>query len=180
MKKRIVGFDISAKRIAWAICDSVAFYGSGVTKRQKNAFGGFLKEAYGEYMALRLGQSIDAHCIEINLHPKVTHKGHVSPKMIRAYMRSRWIEGAFLHMVCSQEPSEITRKKGGFYEVERGYHMYSLAASWTQKAKESRRYRMLSVYASSNLAGITQDEVDALAIAHDCSIALAMAERGVS
>lgn len=179
MKRRVLGLDVSANRIAWGICDSVDFYGSCLVPRRGRGFDDFVCEAHDRISNATIACKSTAACIEINLHPKVVHKGHVSPKMIRAYMRSRWVEGAILAKLGLDEPTEMKRMKGNYIEVEAGRAIYSLAATWQPKAKEMRRHRMLALYAHNGLGDLSEDEIDALAIAHDCAVALNLAGRGV-
>lgn len=94
-------------------------------------------------------------------------------------MRSRWVEGAVLGRLNLDEPTEITRKRGGFGEAEVGRAIYSLAASGSKDAKQNRRRRMLSLYVAHKLDDLSEDEIDALAIAHDCAVILNLEERGV-
>ena len=113
-----------------------------------------------------------ACCLEINLHPHLTHKGHPSSTMVRSYMRSRWIEGAIIAECFHEEPQIIERKTGGFHAVPEG-EVYALqASSRGGKAVKERRRRDMSLIYAIRKVKISQDEVDALAIAHECVVAL--------
>lgn len=179
MKIRVLGLDISAKRIAWGICDSVEFFGSCLVKRRGRGFDDFVTEAWSRISNASIACKATTACLEINLHPNVIHKGYVSPKKIKAYMRSRWVEGALLAKLGVDEPAEIRRGKGGLFALESGRAMYSLAATWSQNAKLKRRQKMYTLYGGAGLGVLSEDEFDSLAIAHDCAVALNLARRGI-
>ncbi len=73
------------------------------------------------------------------------------------------------------EPYEITRAPGGGYRAETGWTSYSMAASGAKGAKEKRRKRVELIYSCNLTHRLSEDEIDALAIAHDCAVALAYA-----
>lgn len=180
MGTTVMGLDMSANRVAYAVCDSTVFYGSCLVSREDLTFPSFVRAAYklASHATFALRASIA--CLEINLHPKLIHKGHVAANMVRAYMRSRWVEGAILAKLGFDEPSEITRAPGGFFKLELGRMCYALPATGGEDAKAARRARMTQLYAAGISPGqLSEDEYDALAIAHDCSIAIGLAERGV-
>ncbi len=177
--RKVIGFDISANRIAFAICDSVKMFDSIVIPRRGRDLAAFVNEAATLIRKAMERESVLIGCLEINLHPRITHKGHVSANMIRAYMRSRWVEGAVLGVIGFDEPFEMERKRK-VISTELGWTMYSLPATGGKDAKDARRDRMKILYGFSGLhVRFTEDEVDALAIAHDCAVALNLAERGV-
>ncbi len=170
---KILGLDISANRIAWASADGSSWWRADLLRRGRTSFSVFIEEA-----AKRINQILvsphapDAVCLEINLHPNVTHKGHPSATKVRAYMRSRWVEGAIIQECLHEEPQIIERRPGGYYNVPKGTVFALQASGRAGKAeKEDRRRRMVAIY---GLAGqkVSQDEVDALAISHDCVVAL--------
>lgn len=176
-RHRVVGLDISANRIAWAVTDSVHLSSWGMRKRSsRRSLQEFVMSSTDAIRAVMGDSKTETVCIEINLHPKVIHKGHVSPKMIRAYMRSRWVEGALLFGLELGEPEELVRGKGGYILLPNARKCYSLAATWSQNAKEKRWRRMSSIYRDAKRLG--EDEIDALAIAHDCAVALALGLKG--
>lgn len=171
---KILGLDISANRIAWASSDGSGHCLTDLLRRGPSSFSVFIEEAAKRINEVLVGEHApDGVCLEINLHPNVTHKGHPSATKVRAYMRSRWIEGAIIQECLHEEPQIIERVKGGYYQVPKDTTVFALQASGKvgAKEKEDRRRRMLAIY---GLAGepITQDEIDALAIAHDCVVAL--------
>jgi hypothetical protein len=179
MKRRVIGLDVSANRIAFAICDSVKMFDSIVIPRRGRDLAAFVNEAAAIIRKAMEREHVLVGCLEINLHPRITHKGHVSPKMIRAYMRSRWVEGAVLGVIGFDEPFEMERKHK-MIATELGWTMYSLPATGGKDAKRARRERMMMLYGGFLFPGVfSEDEIDALAIAHDCAVALNLAERGV-
>ena len=170
---KILGLDISANRIAWALADGGGHCSTELLRRNLRSFGFFIEQAAQRINEILVGpEAPDGVCLEINLHPNVTHKGHPSATKVRAYMRSRWVEGAIIQECLHEEPQIIERVRGGYYRVPKGT-VFALQASGKvgKKEKEDRRRRMLVIY---GLAGepITQDEIDALAVAHECSCAL--------
>jgi hypothetical protein len=178
--RKVLGFDVSANRVAWALCDSARFYGSGLVKKGRFAARDLVDTAVD--MIKNMTQPYESACLEINLHPKVMHKGRLSPKMVRAYMRSRWMEGALIDRLGYDEPSEIIRKgsiiAGGFVVVDPDAGMYSLQATGGKDAKAKRRSRMMMLYAAWEVSRLSEDEIDALAIAHDCAVAIRLRSLG--
>lgn len=173
MSMIVLGLDISANRIAWASADGSSWWRADLLRRGRSSFSVFTEEA-----AKRINKILvsphppDGVCLEINFHPNVTHKGHPSATKVRAYMRSRWIEGAIIQECLHEEPQIIERVRGGYYKVPKGT-VFALQASGKvgKHEKEDRRRRMLAIYGLEGQK-ITQDEIDALAIAHDCVVAL--------
>ena len=168
---RVLGLDVSANRVAWAVCNGNDMLGSERIERFDDCFG-FFVDAASDMLKLAIdGHKPDAACIEINLHPNIMHKGRPAANMIRAYMRSRWVEGALLGRLFEHEPLEITKMKGGWLAVPEG-NVFALQASGGAKAKEKRRTRMSAIYRIGPTAQVSEDEIDALAIAHEACIAL--------
>ena len=174
---RVLGFDVSANRIAWALCDGAGQCSTEIVKRHKLGLLEFIDSARSGLQFFLHGiQLPDAYCIEINLRPAIMNKGKQSPNMVKAYMRSRWVEGAFLMALRLAEPLMIQKIPGGFHKLPAGY-VFALQASGGKDAKGTRRRRMVIHY---NLLGrlnnpghpLSEDEIDALAVAHECAIAL--------
>jgi hypothetical protein len=89
-------------------------------------------------------------------------------------LRSRWVEGAILSRLFECEPLEIKKLKGGFHEIPAG-KVFALQASGGADAKAKRRSRMTLLYKLQ--ADVTEDEIDALAVGHECACALATGVR---
>ncbi len=177
----VLGLDVSANRVALAVSDGARFHDSSILlRKQFRDLPSFAREAAFEIGNRRQRLGIAAVCLEINLHPDVMYAGRQSPNKIAAYMRSRWVEGAIIAMCAEDEPGMIKRLKGGYWEIPTDRAWLALQASSGKNVKESRRRRMMQIYGFM-IGGITQDEVDALAIAHECAIAInlgrGMAER---
>ncbi len=178
-RPRVMGLDISANRVAFAVCDSVEFMGSRLMRRKNwPTLGAFAEDAASLIRGGRQMCGLPSVCMEINTRPKIMHKGKPSPNMVLSYMRSRWVEGAIIAMCAEDEPGMIKRLKGGYWEIPTDSTWFALQASSGKNEKENRRRRMSTIY-GFKLGKISQDEVDALAIAHECSIALNMG-RGMS
>lgn len=171
MRHKVLGLDVSANRIAWALCDSVKLFTYGHQTRPETDDGLIQLAAYRICAILRAHDDPPI-CLEINLHPKLVHKGRIAANMVRAYMRSRWVEGALLESMNVSLPIELARNKRGLIPVLVDEYVFALQATGGQDAKQTRRRRMTCLYGLSKLR-LTEDEVDALAIAHDCSCALA-------
>ncbi len=170
---KVLGLDISANRIAWASSDGSGHCLTDLLRRGRSSFSVFIEEAAKRINGILTGPAApDGVCLEINLHPNVTHNGHPSATKVRAYMRSRWIEGAIIQECLHEEPQIIERLPGGYYKVPKGT-VFALQASGRAgtKEKEDRRRRMVAIY---GLAGqtVSVDEIDALATAHEAVIAL--------
>lgn len=167
---RVLGLDVSANRVAWAICDGAGTCSTDRIMRHKDSFAVFIESSATEINDIMADNDLYVACLEINLHPKLTHKGHPSATMVNAYMRSRWIEGGIIYECFHEEPQMIERIRGGFHKIPPG-QIFSMQASGRvgTKEKEDRRRRM-----SAHYGGITasEDEIDALAIAHECVVAL--------
>lgn len=168
---RVLGLDVSANRVAWAVCTGTKLMGCDVIARYDNSFRLFADAAVEMLGRVIEGHGPDATCIEINLHPHIMHKGRPAANMVRAYMRSRWIEGALLGRLFEDEPAEIVRAKGGHHIVPEG-SVFAMQASGSEGAKEKRRTLVSLLYGLSR-GKLSEDEVDALAIAHECAVALA-------
>lgn len=169
---KILGLDISANRIAWAAADGSGSCSTNLLRRGRSSFTVFIEEAAKRINEILVAPELpEGVCLEINLHPNVTHKGHPSATKVRAYMRSRWVEGAIIQECLHEEPQIIERVRGGYYRVPKGT-VFALQASGKagSKEKEDRRRRMSAIYGLGQK--ITQDAVDALAIAHECAVAL--------
>jgi hypothetical protein len=172
----VVGLDVSADRIAMAVCDSVSCDSSWVAHRKGQEMTAWVKDVGDDLSASLSAYNRPATCLEINLHPRLMHKGHMSQQMVAAYMRSRWVEGMLLLWANLSEPAIIRRQRGGHFKVPGDHECYALQASSGKNAKEQRRQRMAHIYGVM-LYDMSQDEIDALAVAHDCSIALGMHAR---
>jgi len=169
---RVLGFDVSANRIAWALADGGGVAKIGIVRRKAGlSLPDFVNFAARNIRTLILTSAeIDATCIEVNLRPAMMNKGRQSPNMVKAYMRSRWIEGALLMALKIDEPQLITKLKGGYHRLPEGRSL-GLQASAGANAKERRRERMMLLYKFITKK-ISEDEIDALAVAHECVIAL--------
>lgn len=168
----VLGFDVSANRIAWAFTNGNTCL-TGIVRRSGKSFDTFVSLAVTEIGGMwSLEDYIDAEiCLEINLHPRIIHKGYISPDKIRAYMRSRWIEGALIDRLCHEEPQTIERIHNA-WKVPKDAQVFSLQASGGKDAKEKRRRRMSLIYQDIAERKLSEDEIDALAIAHECYVAL--------
>lgn len=171
MRHKVLGLDVSANRIAWAICDSARLFTYGHQTRMETD-DGLIQIAATKIITARRNYDDPPICLEINLHPKLMHRGRIAAKMVRAYMRSRWVEGALLESMNVSLPIELARNKGGLIPVLFDEYVFALPATGGADAKLTRRHRMTCLYGLRKLR-LTEDEVDALAIAHDCSAALA-------
>lgn len=168
---RVLGLDVSANRIAWALAGGAGECETGILRRGRNDFTEFVHGASGAITRFFAGMyDPDAYCLEVNLHPNIIHKGHIAPKMIKAYMRSRWVEGALLGSLLLTEPRMIQKMPGGFHKIPAG-DVFALQASGGKDAKLKRRQRMTLHYGLQSMK-ISEDEIDALAVAHECVIAL--------
>ena len=167
---RVCGFDISANRIAFALCDGAGKCSTAIVKRRDLGFLEFIDQARASFQFFLHGiECPDAFCLEINLRPAMMNKGQQSPNMVMAYMRSRWPEGALLMALRLEEPLVIKKLKGGFHKIPDG-NVFALQASGGKDAKLKRRQRMTLLYRLPR--GTTEDEVDALAVAHETCVAL--------
>ena len=171
----ILGLDISANRIAWATADGSGTCSTHLIRRAHVSFGCFIDFAAAQINRILMSdQPPDAVCLEINLHPNITHKGHPSAAKVRAYMRSRWVEGAIIQECLHEEPQIIDRVRGGYYRLPKGkIFFFALQASGKvgSKEKDDRRRRMGAIYGLA-VQEASQDEVDALAVAHEGVVAL--------
>jgi hypothetical protein len=172
----VIGLDVSANRIAFAICDTVNWRDAYISQKRGEARE-WIDDVSQIVLATLEEYERPPVCIEINLHPRILYQQHPSPAMVLAYMRSRWIEGMLLRACGLGEPIIIKRKKGGLHDVPRsGAGCYALQATGGKDAKAMRRLRMSTIYGFDR-AMLSEDEVDALAIAHDASVALGMDQR---
>jgi len=168
---RVLGLDVSANRIAWALADGGGAAKVGIAKPKVVRLPELVKLAATNIRTLiHTSAKIDAICIEVNLRPAMMNKGRQSTKMVKAYMRSRWVEGALFNALGLEEPKLITKIKGGYHRVPAG-DVFGLQASGGEDAKKRRRQRMTLLYKFTK-AKISEDEIDALAVAHECVIAL--------
>ena len=169
---RVLGLDVSANRIAWALCDGVGTCETDIFRRDVIDPMAFVERAARDIL-IRLQSAVglrpDACCLEINLRPDIMHKGRVSPQKIAAYMRSRWVEGALLFACGLTEPQMIMKIKGGFHKIPAG-NVFALQASGGKDAKQVRRDRMTLIYKLPK--DLSEDECDALAVSHECCVAL--------
>ena len=175
---RVCGLDVSANRIAWALCDGAGECDTDYIRRDTDTLGVFVEVGVDMIRDAMKEGGAEASCIEINLHPKIMHKGHPSANLIRAYLRSRWVEGAVLSRLFECEPLEIQKIKGGFHKIPAG-NVFALQASGGKDAKLRRRERMTLHY-NLQAAKISEDEIDALAVAHECAVALTTGIRGAA
>lgn len=174
----VIGLDASADRIAWAELADGFLQSSGQWDCRKGIPAVKIFTALGPQATV--GRTI--FCLEINLRPLMVNKGRISPQMVKNYMRSRWMEGRLLHVLGFPEPVQIERKRGGFL-VPSESKIYSLQAKSEgnrsgKEAKAERRRRMTQIYTIKHK--VSQDVIDALAIAHDATTALKMGFRGDS
>jgi hypothetical protein len=166
----VLGLDISANRVAWAWANEKEFR-AHLHTRGMMSWQSFVNAAAADIRAALQEYGHPPVCLEINLHPKIIYCGHPSPDMIRDYMRCRWVEGAIIRECCYEEPQIIRRIHGGHYEVPPDTRTFALQATGGVAAKKKRRDRMRLLYDLRNRE-LSEDEVDALAIAHDCVVAL--------
>ena len=161
----IIGLDVSANRIAWAWLYRERLQGSACEECAR----GLSKDIIVD-IAKSLHADDAVYCLEINTRPKLMHKGRVSPQMVKSYMRSRWVEGRLLQELGLPEPVVITNKMRAF-GIGMGSSIYAIQAS--AEKKTVRRNRMELLYQPKRQ--LSQDEIDALAVAHQLSVAMKMA-----
>ena len=169
----VLGLDVSANRIAWAFTNGTKCE-TGIVRRSEKSFDVFVSLA-AKQINSRWGEGSDwleaEICLEINLRPAWMWRGASSPHMVESYMRSRWIEGALIDRLCHEEPQKIERIHNA-WKVKEGSQVHSLQASGGKDAKANRRRRMSLIYHFIEERKLSEDEIDALAIAHECYVAL--------
>lgn len=169
----IIGIDASADRLAYAHIAGGHLTAGG----EWDCKGAFpdkeIRKALGPWLIDYPPESV-IFCLEINLRPFVVNKGALSPRLIKNYMRSRWVEGRFMESLGFPEPVMIERKRGGYFIPHRSkFHCLQAKSEGNRKgadAKKARRARMEAIYGLKHK--FSQDLIDALAIAHECEVAL--------